>query len=102
MTQCYRFLKIAPGAHGPKGSTGQPGLVSCNVVPGAGLEPARTLPDPRDFKSSKYYPYQEPRCRKVLYQRKLSAGMASFCFLLLLSLVTAIVTVKRQSKPHKK
>ena len=29
-----------------------------NLVPGAGLEPARTLPDPRDFKSVSYLPYQ--------------------------------------------
>jgi hypothetical protein len=33
----------------------QMGAKLLNLVPGAGLEPARTLPGPRDFKSRIYY-----------------------------------------------
>ena len=44
------------------------------LVRGAELEPARTLPGPRDFKSINYWRYQQSTCRKVLYQRGLPAG----------------------------
>jgi hypothetical protein len=64
------------------------------LVPGAGLEPARTLPGPRDFKSANYYPYQQPTCRKVLYQWGFPTGAVPFCSFQYSSLVTAIVTVK--------
>src|SRR5439155_2905989 len=39
------------------------------LVPGAGLEPARTLPGPRDFKSTNYYHQPTVTDRKALYQR---------------------------------
>ena len=65
-----------------------------NLVPGAGLEPARTLPGPRDFKSANYSRYQQLTCRKVQYQRGFPTGAVSFCSFQHSSLVTAIVTVK--------
>src|SRR5262249_46895914 len=66
------------------------------LVPGAGLEPARTLPGPRDFKSIKYCHHQQLTSTKTLYDGEFSAGMASFYFLVVVSLVTATVTVPRQ------
>jgi len=63
-------------------------------VPGAGLEPARTLPGPRDFKSANYFPHQSLTCRKALYQWELPAGMASCCTVQRDSSVTVLVTVE--------
>ena len=68
------------------------------LVPGAGLEPARTLPGPRDFKSANYSRYQQLTCRKVQYQRGFPTGAVPFCSFQYSSLVTAIVTVKLQPK----
>ena len=64
------------------------------LVPGAGLEPARTLPGPWDFKSTNYSRYQQLICRKVQYQRGFPTGAVPFCSFQHSSLVTAIVTVK--------
>jgi hypothetical protein len=49
-----------------------------NLVPGAGLEPARTLPGPRDFKSTIYYLQQTLAGRKALYQRALLRSYGVF------------------------
>ena len=62
-------------------------------MPGAGLEPARTLPRPRDFKSTKYCRHQQLPSTKTLYQRRFSVGVASYLLLVVLSLVTIVVTV---------
>jgi len=51
------------------------------VVPGAGLEPARTLPDPRDFKSTTYYHQQTVAGRKALYQRGFPRWHAAYLLL---------------------
>jgi hypothetical protein len=48
------------------------------LVPGAGLEPARTLPGPRDFKSRFYYLQQTLAGRKALYQRGLLTSCGVF------------------------
>ena len=72
-----------------------------NLVPGAGLEPARTLPGPRDFKSTEYCHHEQLTSSKALYQRRVSTGMASCCSLLRASSVTALVTVKlRRKQPN--
>ena len=63
------------------------------LVPGAGLEPARTLPGPWDFKSTNYSRYQQLICRKVQYQRGFPTGAVPFCSFQHSSLVTAIVTM---------
>jgi hypothetical protein len=49
-----------------------------NLVPGAGLEPARTLPGPRDFKSTFYDLQQTLAGRKALYQRGLLTSYRVF------------------------
>src|SRR5262245_49170041 len=58
MTQRYRFLKLGPSSSWFGGWV-CPTIFLCAIfiagclvtlVPGAGLEPARTLPGPRDFK----------------------------------------------------
>ena len=63
------------------------------LVPGAGLEPARTLPGPWDFKSANYLPYHSLTDTKTLYQWEFPAGMASCCLLQRDSSVTGLVTV---------
>ena len=62
-------------------------------MPGAGLEPARTLPGPRDFKSINYCYQQQLTSTKTLYQRRFSVGVAFWLLLVILSLVTIVVTV---------
>src|SRR5262245_25331325 len=44
------------------------GAKSLILVPGAGLEPARTLPGPRDFKSTSYCHHQQLWSTKSKYQ----------------------------------
>jgi hypothetical protein len=51
------------------------------MVPGAGLEPARTLPGPRDFKSVTYYLQQTLPGRKALYQRDFTRSYSVFLLL---------------------
>ena len=46
------------------GTTGARWLV---LVPGAGIEPARTLPGPRDFKSGVKHPHLTLTDKKALY-----------------------------------
>src|SRR5215475_12418806 len=108
MRQRYRFLKLSPSSRWhrrricPTFFCYKP-VVLVALVPGAGLEPARTLPGPRDFKSTNYCNHQQLPSTKTLYQRRFSVGVASFCFLVVVSLVTATVTVQRQpaSAPHR-
>jgi len=69
------------------------------LVPGAGLEPARTLPGPRDFKSTEYCHHQQLTNSKTLYQLKVNAGMASCCSLHADSLVTVGVTIFSPPNP---
>jgi hypothetical protein len=52
------------------------------LVPGAGLEPARTLPGPRDFKSVTYRLQRELTHVKALYQRLCNSGAAPLFVLL--------------------
>jgi hypothetical protein len=56
------------------------GVFDCNkfLLPGAGLEPARTLPGPRDFKSVTYYLQQTLPGRKALYQRSFPRRYGAF------------------------
>jgi hypothetical protein len=48
------------------------------LVPGAGLEPARTLPGPRDFKSTNYCHHQQLSSTKTLYQREIFCWYSVF------------------------
>jgi hypothetical protein len=65
------------------------------LVPGAGLEPARTLPGPRDFKSTEYCHHEQLTNSKALYWWEFPIGVASCCLLHADSLVTAKDTIKR-------
>ena len=47
------------------------------LVPGAGLEPARTLPSPRDFKSHYVLAQQHQMKSKLIFFRGLRAGVCS-------------------------
>jgi hypothetical protein len=78
-------------------------LPKCLVIlmPGAGLEPARTLPGPRDFKSTEYCHHEQPTCGKVLYQRRVSTGTASFCSFQHDGSGTGKGTIKLQPKGRK-
>ncbi len=45
------------------------------LVPGAGLEPARILPDPRDFKSHSTLAQQHQAKSKLRFSTGLAAGV---------------------------
>ena len=47
------------------------------LVPGAGLEPARILPDPRDFKSHSTLVQQHRARSNLRFSRGLAAGVCS-------------------------
>jgi len=51
------------------------------LVPGAGLEPARTLPSPQDFKSRNYKYYPTVTDNKALYRRAFPYRYGAFVFL---------------------
>lgn len=50
-------------------------------MPGDGLEPARILPDPRDFKSATISSCQQLISNEALYQREFSIGYPAFLLL---------------------
>jgi heme O synthase-like polyprenyltransferase len=50
-------------------------------VPGAGLEPARTLPGPRDFKSAPSHLQQTLAGTKALYQRTFARWYSASLYL---------------------
>ena len=52
-----------------------------NLVPGVGLEPARTRQGPRDFKSRNYKYYDTVTDNKALYQRAYPSWYGAFVFL---------------------
>src|SRR5262249_27261447 len=60
-----RLTKVSSGhrtgtvAHTSLKLLSEKGAKSLILVPGAGLEPARTLPGPRDFKSTNYCNHQQ-------------------------------------------
>src|SRR5262245_36000076 len=74
------------------------GAKSLILVPGAGLKPARTLPGPRDFKSTNYCHHQQRTSTKTLYRWGFSAGVASYLLLVVLSLVTIVVTISAAAR----
>src|SRR5215475_5672325 len=82
MRQRYRFLKLSPSSRWhrrricPTFFCYKP-VVLVALVPGAGLEPARTLPGPRDFKSHSVLTQQHQRKLKVRFSRGLVAGVCS-------------------------
>ena len=98
MTQRYWFLKLGPTVDRTADHVGPKRIIItvCLVilVPGAGLEPARTLPGPRDFKSTEYCHHEQLTNSKALYQWGFPTGAVPFCSFQHSSLVTAIVTVK--------
>jgi hypothetical protein len=51
------------------------------VLPGAGLEPARTLPNPRGFKYVACYRQQTLTGRKALYGREFNLPYGALVFL---------------------
>jgi hypothetical protein len=68
-----------------------------NLVPGAGLEPARTLPGPRDFKSHFTLTQQHQAKPKTRFFKSLSTGVCSCLLVLFDGLGTATGTVWAQS-----
>ena len=71
---------------------GADSLIIKGLVPGAGLEPARTLPGPRDFKSHPYPMQQHPPAPKRPNSGRLGAGVCPFSHLPIARLVTGLVT----------
>jgi len=49
----------------------------CSLLPGAGLEPARTLPGPRNFKSLSALAQQNQVKSKLRFYKDLAAGVCS-------------------------
>jgi len=87
-----RFLFIEPVLNHQKGAK------LLNLVPGAGLEPARTLPGPRDFKSHPTLAQQHQPKPKIRFFRGLGAGVCPCLSVPLDGLGTATGTVQAQRR----